>query len=305
MSTEGTIPFTVDGETYHTWYKLFGDLKTCTKRPVVFVHGGPGMSHHYLLPNQYFYHQAGIPVILYDQIGGGASSHRPDAPTEFWVPELFMDELDNLTKALGIDDDFGLFGQSWGGMLAAHYAASRTPKGLRRLIIANSPASVALNTQGTDALLSKFPDEYITMMRKHEAEGTVDSDEYQDGAMLFAKKHTCTVDPWPLDLLKAFEIFKKDMTVCRAMLGPYEFQTTGNLKDWDITGILHNVACPTLLISAPLDQIQEVAVLPFFQKIPKVKWVELQDSTHLAQYEEPEKYFKVILDFLENTAPVS
>lgn len=102
-------------------------------------------------------------------------------------------------------------------MLAAHYAASRTPKGLKRLIIANSPASTALNTQGTDALLSKFPDEYITMMRKHEADGTVDSDEYQDGAMLFAKKHTCTVDPWPLDLMKAFDIFKKDMTVCRSM----------------------------------------------------------------------------------------
>jgi pimeloyl-ACP methyl ester carboxylesterase len=54
-------------------------------------------------------------VILYDQIGNGASSHRPDAPKEFWVPELFMDELDNLTKALGIYDDFDLLGQSWGG----------------------------------------------------------------------------------------------------------------------------------------------------------------------------------------------
>ena len=175
-----------------------------------------------------------IPVILYDQIGGGASSHRPDAPTEFWVPELFMDELDNLTKALGIDADFDLFGQSWGGasnlirsprillnfhqgMLAAQYAASRTPKGLKRLIIANSPASTALNTKGTDALLSKFPEDFIAIIRKHEAEGTMECDEYQDGAMQFSKKHTCTVDPWPQDLLDAFDILKKDMTVCKAM----------------------------------------------------------------------------------------
>lgn len=56
-----------------------------------------------------------IPVILYDQIGNGASSHWPDAPKEFWVPSLFMDELNNLTQALGISDDFDLLGQSWGG----------------------------------------------------------------------------------------------------------------------------------------------------------------------------------------------
>lgn len=54
-------------------------------------------------------------MILYDQIGGGSSSHIPDAPPEFWVPELFMDELDNLTKALGVQDDFDILGQSWGG----------------------------------------------------------------------------------------------------------------------------------------------------------------------------------------------
>lgn len=82
------------------------------------------------------------------------------------------------------------------------------------------------------------------------------------------------------------------MTIYVLRLGPSEFTTTGNLLGWDISDIIHNIACPTLLISAPLDEIQEVAVLPFFLKIPKVKWVELQNSTHLAQFEEPEKYVK-------------
>jgi len=56
-----------------------------------------------------------IPVILYDQLGIGASSHYPGVPKDFWVPELFMDELDNLTRALGIHEDFDLLGHSWGG----------------------------------------------------------------------------------------------------------------------------------------------------------------------------------------------
>ena len=56
-----------------------------------------------------------IPVVFYDQIGNGASSHCPGVPPDFWTPELFMDELDNLLKSLGIYDDFDLLGQSWGG----------------------------------------------------------------------------------------------------------------------------------------------------------------------------------------------
>ncbi|KAF8954061.1 Alpha/Beta hydrolase protein [Flammula alnicola] len=301
MSSEGKIPFKVGSVTYETWYKLYGDLKTSKKRPIIVVHGGPGMTHHYMLPNKILYEKAGIPVIFYDQIGNGASSHCPGVPKDFWVPELFMDELDNLTKALGISDNFDLLGQSWGGTLAAEYAATRTPKGLKGLIIANSPASIELCTVGINTLLENFPEEFVRMIRKHEAEGTTNSQEYQDASMVFHKKHTCTTDPWPEELLQSFAEVAKDPTVYHTMLGPSEFATTGNLKNWDITGIIHKIACPTLLISAPLDEIQEVAVLPFFLKIPKVKWVEFQNSTHLPHFEEPEKYFKVILDFLQNT----
>ena len=46
----GTIPFTFQGETYSTWYKVVGDLKS-SARPLVTLHGGPGFSHHYMLPH--------------------------------------------------------------------------------------------------------------------------------------------------------------------------------------------------------------------------------------------------------------
>ena len=103
------------------------------------------------------------------------------------------------------------------GMLAAEYAASRTPKGLKRLIIANSPASIALCTQGMDYLLSRFPEEFVQTIRKHEAEGTTDSQEYTDASMVFYKKHTCTVDPWPEELVQSFKELEKDPTVYHTM----------------------------------------------------------------------------------------
>jgi len=36
---EGTIPFTVDGETHRTWYRICGDLNS-ESVPLVVVHGG-------------------------------------------------------------------------------------------------------------------------------------------------------------------------------------------------------------------------------------------------------------------------
>lgn len=72
-------------------------------------------------------------------------------------------------------------------------------------------------------------------------------------------------------------------------LGPSEFCVIGSLKDWSITDILHKISYPTLLISSPDDSVQEISVLPFFLKIPKVKWIEFQNSTHLPASEEPER----------------
>lgn len=64
-----------------------------------------------LIPRPFFR----IPVLFYDQLGNGESSHCEDAPPDFWTPELFMDELDNLLKTLEIYNNFDLLGQSWGG----------------------------------------------------------------------------------------------------------------------------------------------------------------------------------------------
>ncbi|KAH9474306.1 L-amino acid amidase [Psilocybe cubensis] len=282
----GTVDFKVGDETFHTWYKVLGSLKS-EKTPIVALHGGPGMTHHYML----------FPVVFYDQIGNGASSHILDKPDTFWTVDLFMDELDNLLKYLGIYDNFLLLGHSWGGMLAGNYAASRAPSGLKKLIIANSPASIPSFIAGTNALLDLFPADYVERVRSLEAEGKTDSPVYQTDVMEFYKKHVCTTDPWPQGLVDSFNAVSKNPMVYHSMFGVSEFNITGTLKDWSIVEILHQIPYTTLLISAPLDEVQEIAFLPFFVNIPKVKWVEIPTSTHLAMYEDPERYFDAIVKF--------
>ena len=89
-------------------------------------------------------------------------------------------------------------------MLAGHYAAVRTPNGLKRLVIANAPASADLFEQSTNALLEQFPGDLAKILRKHEAEETTGSPEYQEAMVKFNRKHICDMDPWPQELIQSF-----------------------------------------------------------------------------------------------------
>jgi L-proline amide hydrolase len=79
---------------------------------------------------------------MYDQVGCGRSTLLPEKKgnESFWTVKLFLLELDNLLAHPGIEGDYNLFGQSWGGSLASEHAVLQ-PNGLKKLIIANSPAS--------------------------------------------------------------------------------------------------------------------------------------------------------------------
>ena len=154
------IPFSPAGvdKPCITYCKVFGDLGAGTKRPLVVVHGGPGMCHDYLLPLADLA-AGGTPVVFYDQLGGGRSTHLPErnGDTAFWTEALFMDEFDNVVRHLGIGAAFDVLGQSWGGMLMARYAATRAPAGLHRLVVANSPISMKLWIEAANELRGQLP----------------------------------------------------------------------------------------------------------------------------------------------------
>jgi pimeloyl-ACP methyl ester carboxylesterase len=111
------------------------------------LHGGPGACHEYLLPLTDL--SSSRPLIFYDQIGNGKSTHLPDKAGDeaFWSVTLFQNELNNLISHLGLKDrPIDVFGHSWGGMLAAVWAATPSSSAnLRRLVIANSLASMVRN----------------------------------------------------------------------------------------------------------------------------------------------------------------
>ncbi|KAL0955947.1 hypothetical protein HGRIS_002131 [Hohenbuehelia grisea] len=156
--TTGFLDFSYQGESYKTWYKVVGDLKSTTATPLVLLHGGPGIPNPYLDPHTTLYASHRIPLVFYDQVGCGLSTHLPDKPASFWTIPLFVVELENVLASLGISGKFDLLGHSWGSILASEFITTRQPQGLRRLVLADPLASMALWEVGVNKLLKHFPE---------------------------------------------------------------------------------------------------------------------------------------------------
>ncbi|EGN96620.1 hypothetical protein SERLA73DRAFT_184717 [Serpula lacrymans var. lacrymans S7.3] len=301
--TEGEIDFVVPaaGKPCKTWYKVVGDLKSRSRRPLVVLHGGPGSTHDYVAEIADVASLYSIPVILYDQLGNGRSTHLPEknGDVEFWTVQLFIDELKNLLSFFEIQDDFALLGQSWGGMLAASFAVQQ-PKGLKKLVLADSPSSMPLWVEVANKLRKELPQEIQDALTKHEEAGTIHDKEYIDATLVFYSRHLCRISPMPQGLLTSFHYMDKDPTVYYTMNGPTEFHITGSLKNWSIIEDAHKIVVPTLLINGRYDEAQDEVLLPYFRAIPKVKWVQFAESSHVPHTEERERYMQVLESFLQD-----
>jgi L-proline amide hydrolase len=282
---------------WRTWYRVTGESRD--GRPaVVILHGGPGSTHDYLL-NMVGLAEWGFPVVHYDQLGNGGSTHLPDKEGSFWTVELFLAELDNLLGHLGIGDNYVLFGHSWGGMLAARHAGDQ-PTGLRGVVIANAPASYPLWLEAMAELRAELPAGVDAILRRHEAGGTTDSDEYRAAVHVFMEKHVCRVKPWPRDYLATHYEVVSDPTVYFTMNGPSEFHVVGTLRDWSVIEYCSKITVPALLISGKYDEATPSTVQPYQDLICDVRWEIFEESSHTPHVEEPERFTKVLLNFLES-----
>jgi proline iminopeptidase len=82
----------------------------------------------------------------------------------------FVDEVEQVRTALGLDrDNFFLYGQSWGGLLALEYALAHQ-QNLKGLIISNMMASVPTHNDYAANVLMPQMDQYaLTEIKQLEA----------------------------------------------------------------------------------------------------------------------------------------
>lgn len=288
----GYVPF----RGHRTWYRVTGGERPALP-PLVVLHGGPGACHDYTL------RFAGLAsaeraVVHYDQLGCGNSTHLREAPADFSTVQLFLDELAAVLGHLGMAGSYHLLGQSWGGMLGAEHAI-RQPAGLRGLVIANLPPSMALWVREANRLRAGLPAEVQAALLKHEAAGTTDDAEYVGATAAFYARHVCRVQPMPAEVQASFDKIGEDPTVYHTMNGPSEFHCIGSLKTWDIIDQLKHIRAETLLVSGRHDEATSAVVRPFADRIARNRWVIFENSSHMPHVEETEACLAEIRQFLE------
>ena len=280
---------------HETWYQVVGKLDA-GPTPVVICHGGPGAAHDYTEPIAEL-SRFGRGCVLYDQLGCGKSDHLPDAPADFWTTQLLKDELVALTRHLGIDARHAVVGQSWGGMLAMEHALDRPP-GLQGMVVADSPASMALWVSEANRLRADLPPDVQETLTRHEEAGTTGDPEYEAAVAVFYERHLCRIVPLPDCVQRSFDQIAANPTVYHTMNGPSEFHVIGTMKDWDITDRLHEITAPTLLVSGRYDEATPLIVGQIHERIPGAQWTIFEESSHMPHVEEPEAFLERVDAFL-------
>ncbi|MGH3001329.1 MAG: proline iminopeptidase-family hydrolase [Gaiellaceae bacterium] len=298
---EGTVRFGVGvgvgvRDVAETWYRVTGRLEAGGPAPLVVLHGGPGATHDYLLSLADLA-AGGRPVVHYDQIGNGRSSHFPGRGADFWTVALFVRELHNLVDALGIGDRHHVLGQSWGGFLAQEYALTQ-PAGLRSLVLADTAASFPDFVAEANRLRADLPPEVEATLRRHEEAGTTDDPAYAEACRVFYGRHVCRLDPWPDEVAEAFAWIERDPTVYHTMNGPSEFHVVGSIRDWQAKDRLGSIDVPTLLVSGRYDEATPALQEELRDGIRGSEWVLFEESSHLPHVEERGRYMQVVGDWL-------
>jgi proline iminopeptidase len=289
------IPVTTPKGTFRVWTKRVGNNPAVR---VLLLHGGPGVTHEYLEAFDSYFPAAGLEYYYYDQLGSFYSD-QPDDP-DLWDLPRFVEEVEQVRVALGLNqDNFYLYGQSWGGILALEYAL-KYQQNLAGLIVSNMMASIsAYNEYAKTVLMPEMDQNVLAEIKRLETNGDFENPRYME---LLVEHHyvrhilRMPPDQWPDPVSRAFKHLNPAIYV--PMQGPSELGASGKLLNWDRTGDLDQISVPTLVIGAQYDTMDPKHMEWMAGAIPKGRYLHCPNGSHLALYDDQAVYFEGLTRFI-------
>ena len=277
---------------------------------LVLLHGGPGASHEYLLP-QLLHLAERFEVIMYDQRGGGKSKVDDPAP---------------ITWRTHVDDYFGVLeeldvgaarvvGYSWGAMLAMLATADAigvklpeaiTPEGRtaaattrarrripdRLVLISPAPITRAWRDAFEAEFAARMAGPAITALREElAASGLRESDPEQYRQRAFE----LSVAGYFADPARA-----RDLTPFR-VTGRVQQSVWASLGDFDLTPVLAQLILPALVIHGAADPIP-LASSEAAARALGANLVVIPGAGHVPYVEAPGPLFAALDNFLADPA---
>jgi proline iminopeptidase len=290
------IPINTAFGTYNVWTKKIGSNP---KIKVLLLHGGPAMTHEYMECIESFLPAEGYEIYQYDQLG----SYYSDQPKNdsLWTIPRFVDEVEQVRQALGLDkDNFFLLGNSWGGMLAMEYALKHQQH-LKGLIISNMQSSFPEYAAYNATLRAQMRKGLIDTLESYEKRNDYSNAKYiQLVTDEYYRKHICRMNPFPNGFQRALN--HTNGYVYAYMQGPSEFVPGGILKDWDITNQLKTISVPTLMIGAKYDTMDPTAMEAMSKLVQNGKYLYCPEGSHLSMWDDQKHYYPGVIEFINGVA---
>jgi proline iminopeptidase len=289
------IPIETPKGTFKVWTKRVGNSPTMK---LLLLHGGPGSTHEYFEVFDSYLPAAGIEYYYYDQLGSFYSD-QPDDP-DLWNIPRFVDEVEQVRQALGLDkDNFYLLGSSWGGILAMEYAFAHQEH-LKGLIISNMMASGKLyNEYAQNVLKPAMDQEALAEIEALEAAKDYENPRYME---LLTEHHyvhhvlRMPADQWPDPVNRGLGHINPKIYI--PMQGPSELGMDGVLLDWDRTGDLGQLEVPTLVIGAQHDTMDPKHKEWMAGAVQNGRYLHCPNGSHLAMYDDYDTYGQGLIDFI-------
>jgi proline iminopeptidase len=293
------IPVSTPKGTFHVWTKRVGNNP---KAKVLLLHGGPGVSHEVFEAFDSYFPAAGIEYYYYDQLGSFYSD-QPKEPS-LWDLPRFVDEVEQVRRALRLDrDNFFVYGQSWGGLLALEYAL-KYQEHLKGLVISNMMASIPkYNEYAQKVLMPAMDQKALAEIKALEAAGKYENPRYMELLIPnFYTLHLLRMPPeqWPEPVNRTFKHINNAIYV--SMQGPSEMGASGKLANWDRTADLKAIAVPTLTIGAKYDTMDPEHMKWMAGQVQKGRFLFCPNGSHLAEYDDQQVYFSGLVQFIRDVS---
>jgi proline iminopeptidase len=280
----GEYDFVLNGVQIH--YTVRG------KGPVMIAHsGGPGMDARDW--DDFGKIDDFVTIVAIHPRGSGLSG--PAAGDAYLLSD-YADDVEALRLHLGLDKPI-LMGWSHGGMVAQQFAFTYQ-ESLSKLILFDTSAYFGEFIGDIETAVQEFKDEpwfeksYEAL--RAELDGKFETEE--DLSRLWAEEMKFYFKNFG-EREGAYHERTKDLKLSMAPLKIFnekEFVTV------DLRPQLHKITVPTLVIVGRHDFITNVAMAEEMVKnIPHAKLEIFEDSGHYAFVEEPEKFYRVIKEFVE------
>ncbi|CAN5783274.1 alpha/beta hydrolase [soil metagenome] len=255
-------------------------------RAIYAHHGAPGLGTH-ATPKRAFAPLAdAYRIVTWDARGSGESDAIAPYSHDQWVADL-----DGLRSHFG-DEQIVVKGGSYGGYVALEYVLAH-PERVSHLILRDTSASrhfEALARRNALERANEFPDITEELLDTL-FEGRVGSDEaFRAAYATIAPLYDAHADPAKVRARLAAATFRAET---------HDQAFSRNLPGYDLTGRLHEIRVPTLIVVGRHDWITPVAAAEEIAAgIAHAELVIFEESGHSPQLEENEKFVATVRDFL-------